>query len=552
MARYISEMVTIDGNTITGSAGDDRVNLDKKPIDSAFVFADLGGGNDILRDNEDDGWFGNYYMSVHGGDGNDSLYGGSSPDALYGDAGNDYIYLYGDLATQELSTAIGGAGNDTIDIRECGNAYGGEGRDTIIIKEPVETGTISGGAGDDTLVLIAPTFLHVKDVAVDTVERVIFDNPDFSTSKLRTTDEFLETFDRVGFRGKRFDLYFTDQTDFRSPEIFERHHFSLIGSGSDDIIKLGEIEGLTLSGGKGDDILQGRYVDGGQGFDTIYGTDLDDHLTTGRIPDADILYAGDGDDHVASLYSGDKVYAGDGDDTIISIRTRKQFHGMLSGGNGDDVLHVSDERFYGLISLKFNGGAGTDTLYFAEGTIRPESSINAEILDVIGVIATPDQLSDFDVIRLHGKTGIIGLSQAGELNLDKVEFGDGKVYGVRGSKGDDTIFIDAASGQNLSISGGKGDDRIASGGGDDRMTGGDGADLFVFGHDFGDDRIDDFASGRFHDVIDLSDVASVSSFSDVTGHVKEDKWRVTITLDEGSITLYGVSSENLDDSMFVF
>ncbi|WP_137156386.1 calcium-binding protein [Rhizobium sp. FKL33] len=553
MTRYISKLVTIDGNTITGSASDDRVNLDKKPIDSAFVFADLGDGDDILRDHEDDPWFGNYYMSVHGGNGDDSLYGGISPDALYGDGGDDYIYLYGDFDTQELSTAIGGAGNDTIEIRECGNAYGGDGSDTITIKEPVDAGTISGGAGNDTLVLKASTLFTLEDLNVDTVERVVFNNSYSWNVDLKTTDEFLDNFDKIGFKGKPFDLYFSNRTDFRSPEIFERFNFNIFGSDSDDIIKLGETEGLTLQGGYGDDVLQGRNVIGGEGFDTIYGTRLNDKLSTGDTADADTVYAGEGDDQISAHNRGDMVYGGDGDDTIFALRNEKPFTGIISGGEGADILAVSKGySIFDDISLNYKGGSGVDTLKFNEGTLKSNDKIQAEILDVYNVLATAKQLSDFDLIRLRGKSGMLGITEAGELDLSKVEFGGGNIYRIAGSKGDDNIHQDSDSDQNLSIGGGKGNDVIAGGAGDDKLTGGDGVDRFVFRNDFGVDRIHDFAFGPNHDVIDLSGVASVKSFSDVEKHMDGNNRHVTITLDEGSITLDSVSSDDLDDSMFLF
>ena len=97
------------------------------------------------------------------------------------------------------------------------------------------------------------------------------------------------------------------------------------------------------------------------------------------------------------------------------------------------------------------------------------------------------------------------------------------------------------------IEGGAGADRIYGGEGDDSLTGGTEADTFVFEEGHGNDTITDFADGT--DLIDLSDLGiknfAALSIADVNGNA-------VITTDEGTITLTGVATADLDASNFVF
>jgi Ca2+-binding RTX toxin-like protein len=114
---------------------------------------------------------------------------------------------------------------------------------------------------------------------------------------------------------------------------------------------------LTITGGEGADELVGStdpdVLDGGPGNDTINAQAADDLLTGG--PGNDFLTASEGND---------KLVGGPGADS-------------LSGGYGDDVLDGDD----GEADTSFNGGPGTDTLYYDAGLDPTGSAIENRIAD---------------------------------------------------------------------------------------------------------------------------------------------------------------------------
>lgn len=106
-----------------------------------------------------------------------------------------------------------------------------------------------------------------------------------------------------------------------------------------------------------------------------------------------------------------------------------------------------------------------------------------------------------------------------------------------------------------SFFGGAGKDVLDGGAGRDSLTGGTGADTFVFGTGDGADTIKDFdAVGTDHDMIDLSDVSSITNFRDLkANHLDADGENVVIDAGHGErITLANVKVSQLDASDFQF
>jgi hypothetical protein len=89
------------------------------------------------------------------------------------------------------------------------------------------------------------------------------------------------------------------------------------------------------------------------------------------------------------------------------------------------------------------------------------------------------------------------------------------------------VFKGSAAAETLK--GTAGDDFLDGKGGNDRLTGLAGSDTFTFANSYGRDTITDFAAtGKDHDVIDLSRLESITSFSDLkTNHISQhgqDVW----------------------------
>jgi Ca2+-binding RTX toxin-like protein len=80
------------------------------------------------------------------------------------------------------------------------------------------------------------------------------------------------------------------------------------------------------------------------------------------------------------------------------------------------------------------------------------------------------------------------------------------------------------------------------------MTGGVGADTFVF--NAGTDVIRDFEPGD--DTIDLTAIAGLDDWSDVTGAAQQVGGKVVFTFAEGTLTLLDFSVSNLDQDDFMF
>ena len=201
------------------------------------------------------------------------------------------------------------------------------------------------------------------------------------------------------------------------------------GHNGDDTIWGSEGFGDTISGGDGDDFIDGRGgsddISGNDGADQIYGSEGDD-----------VLDGGDGKDLVFGLGGDDQIDGGDGSDT-------------LSGGDGDDVVSGGD--YADLIG----GNDGNDTLNGESGndTLRGNAGN--------------------DSIRGGGGADVI---EGGDDN-DNLN-GQGSDDFIDGGNGDDSLI---GGGGNDELTGNDGDDRLSGSGGNDQLEGADGDDSLYGG-----------------------------------------------------------------------
>lgn len=263
------------GTRADGGAGNDTLTVDWRsvsdPVDwindtqaatihgltaSGFETLDLllGAGNDEIETLTN----GNDWIS--GGNGNDLLNGGAGNDALFGEvlgdgAGNDTLIggsgadtLSGWMGTDVLD---GGTGNDQIVIgANAVTVKGGDGDDLVQNSGAVGTGSLIGGKGLDTLQM---------DWFNQTVGVDLTDNPNITQQA-------------YGWSIKGFEQLIINA-----------------GQGSD--VLLGDSDDV-LSGNGGNDRLQGHYLTGGTGNDTLTGSSIGDTLTGGSGDDVQIGGAG--------------------------------------------------------------------------------------------------------------------------------------------------------------------------------------------------------------------------------------------------------------------
>ena len=155
--------LTRDGDTLFGTEGDDSIGADElSEVDQLDNFGtlDLLDGDDTLTFRGEL----NFYSTVNGGAGNDSLTAQSDYETvLNGDEGDDT------LTAGIGNSAYGGAGDDLINYDHGGGSGdynvaqldGGEGDDTILLSEAIgisnlfpdtSSAVVRGGEGADTIV----------------------------------------------------------------------------------------------------------------------------------------------------------------------------------------------------------------------------------------------------------------------------------------------------------------------------------------------------------------------------------------------------------------
>lgn len=122
---------------------------------------------------------------------------------------------------------------------------------------------------------------------------------------------------------------------------------------------------------------------------------------------------------------------------------------------------------------------------------------------------------------------------------------------LRGGKGRDTL---RGGNGNDTLLGGKGTDHLNGDAGNDFLTGGKGTDTFMFTSNFGNDVITDFDAINENEVIDLSGVDAIISYSDLMdNHISQTGDDVLIQDGNGNaITLQGINLAELDQGDFIF
>lgn len=201
--------------------------------------------------------------------------------------------------------------------------------------------------------------------------------------------------------------------------------------------------------------------------------------------------------------------------------------------------------------------------------------LNLPMSDMVDAILNPLFDDDLALIRkqFSGKDNIYLSEGADSMNGFK---GADKIYGygggdtLNGGSGNDKVYGGAGSDKvsggsgndklvggadNDTLKGGSGDDLIRGGTGRDKEYGGKGEDTFVFAT--GDDKaiIRDFdAKGKAHDLIDLSGLASIRGWNDLTqNHMEKDGSDVRIDAGDGDvIVLHNVTLHSLDKGDFLF
>lgn len=326
---------------------------------------------------------------------------------------------------------------------------------------------------------------------------------------------------------------------------------SLSSAGRNRNLELPDVEGDVLSGGDGNDTLQGAagndVLDGGGDADTLVGGEGNDTLSGGAGGDTlsgesghDFLLGGEGNDTLSGAAGNDWLNGGVGTDlltesgnvsftlsatnltglgtdAISNLETA-----MLVGGAGDNAMTVT--TFSGSVTLQ--GNSGNDTLVGGSANDSLAGGLGADVLTGKGGNDILDGNGGEDLIResgatLYTLTGNITtatLTGAGMDTLREIERVElvtantnsrvdaGGFTGntlLLGGNGEDTLiggsgndYINGRGGHDA-LTGNAGDDTILGLAGNDTITGSQGRDSILAGD--GQDSVSGGDNGDFLD-----------------------------------------------------
>jgi len=455
-AGHLAGSDTVGGGT--GASATDRLVLGTAMTLNAAAFANVSGIERLVF-NADGG------SSVTLAN---AMVASSNAAAFFvsGGAGNDTLSASAVTVTSVRVNA--GAGNDAVTAGGGADRLaGGSGNDTLAGNAGNDI--LSGGAGADRLRGGLGNDQADGGAGNDTYT--------FASGELTTGDVVADesgTLDVVDLRSAgAVNFSATISNRFSGIERF------LFGSSADV---------FTAGIGLGDDVTGGLVtVDGGDGDDL-----LDVRTVHSFTPLSFVLQGGSG---------ADTLFGGRGDDTLDAGSGL----GAMDGGAGDDVLIVRTVDLNGNVAL--TGGANGNVALAGGDTLR-----------LVGA-------GDVNLGQLVNITGIehVELDPGGNEIVVPDSLAAGATSGVDvtlyGSGFDDSFVLTAlASGRDIVVHAGDGDDTVVGGAGDDTVHAGLGADTISLGT--GSDAI----------VFDAGELTALDSVSADTGVAGD---RVTVTLSPG-------------------
>lgn len=515
----VKSSVTVDGNTVSGSGGNDTVSTTQTVPGQALATA----RNDVIY-----GVGGN--DTLDGGAGSDRLDGGAGADKLIGGAGADTLIGGAGIDTASYAPATGAIAIDLLDFKWSGamgdargDVYSGiegvEGSasgDTVLASNDVDrlnglggadsldgrggNDVIQGGDGDDTIVGGAGDDVLTGQAGND---RFVF----ATGSGRDVVNGFTAgagAGDVIVLQGTLPDFATVlanaqNVTGVTSPQ-GQSFTGVVITVGSDQIW----LSGVTREKLAADDFVFQAAPVPTTGV-TIQGTTLADVITPTQTVAGQPL-PGDGNDRIRGDLGDDYLDGGNGNDTMGA----DDGNDTIVGGAGADFL---------------DGGAGTDLVTYASSAANVAFDMLTANWSGARGDATGDQF--FYIERVDG-TAFDDVMIASNDGVALSGLGGNDV--LQGRVGADSLF------------GGSGDDTLTGGAGSDSLTGGAGADRFVFATGDGADTIGDFAVGL--DKLDLTGLG-VTSLSQLTQ--SSAGGNLVLTKGADSITLMGIGQGQLTD-----
>lgn len=463
-------------------------------------------------------------------------------------------------------TINGAAGADTL--------LGGNGSDTYVFE--------LGGGADTVEDFASSTLADDEDVlafgaGIEAGDIIFERDGDDITLHIAGTSDSVTLVGQFGYNSLSHRAYEIEQISFDGGPVWSAADLRANILVQASTAGADTIEGFwsqdTLNGGLGDDVLAGAdgsdtYVFGaGFGDDTIeenvYNTFYNDHDTivfsAGYIS-TDAIFSRSGDDliisftgstdsvtivgqfdHIAYFSSwtdieavvfGDSVTMSDADirerlledartagaDTIEGFFTAD----VLDGGAGNDTLIGRG----GGDTYVFGVGSGQDTIQESFATVyedRPDTVAFDATVDRADVTFT--RVGDALVATIAGATDTLTIANHflanGQGRVELFRFADGST--ITAAQAEANAVASLSTPGNDTITGGSGADLLDGGAGNDLLRGAGGNDTYVFGRNYGQDRIEENggSSGSpedrvvFGEGVELSDLIFSRSGNDL-------------------------------------
>ena len=400
----------------------------------------------------------------------DSLTGGNAADMIIGDMGDDKIYGFAGA-----DTVNGGAGNDTIILSATRSELNNAANEQIVGVEAVSAAgttagllitlsrqsegfTITGGDGNDTFTGGGGADKIVAGRGDDTINGfvdadTIDGGADNDTLVLTTSSLTLNA-------AQNAQLVNVETIDGSAV------------NGGVTITLNGQLEGFTLFGGSGDDVLAGGAgadkIAANNGNDTIIGFSGADTVDGGGGVNKLVLTATSATLNSAGDDQLDKVGAVSalGVTAAVSINLSKQTEGFaLTGGDGNDILAGGGDA--DLIIA----GAGNDMIIGFSGADTVDGGDGFNTISLTATSATFNRAVEGQIVRVNAVSASLAKDGV-EINLS----GQNKGFTLAGGGFADMLTGSAGAD---SISAGAGDDIIKGFVSADTVDGGGGYDTLL-------------------------------------------------------------------------
>ncbi|MBL8822760.1 MAG: hypothetical protein JNJ77_09255 [Planctomycetia bacterium] len=399
---------------------------------------------------------------IHGGPGDDVVTGTVGHDVIYGDAGADRL---NGLADEDVLHG------DEFDL------------------------SFNGGGGNN--VLAFDSFSGTLRVTATRINM---------NGNILTGQNYLN----IG----ALDVTGSENDDVFDFDQFPGYSVKVRALGGNDVIRT-IAQSIQLDGGEGDDniVSRGQYssyyfdsIHGGPGNDriiaasslSIYGDEGDDFIDVRSAPfdvnSAGIyIFGGDGNDTIHGSNMMDYLYGDAGDDIIrahgeLDFLTGGEGADILIGGEGDGFFEVDEQ------DIRWVGGTGYDIVTFVE-SVSQANITNTRVFLANHTVRAIDM--DFYVINgTSGDDTLLAGSFGGGVWFTGFEGNDRLSGGYGGNN-----LLYGGEGNDLLL-GGPSNDELVGDEGDDILLGGDGPD-FLFGAEGVDQLIgeagDDFLAADISD-----------------------------------------------------